>query len=52
MQAYKAGHSSPAANVGVIEQLMGVRQEIAELLGAPSYTHYQANVSQQLHASN
>jgi Zn-dependent oligopeptidase len=42
LQAYQVGYSSPEANVGVVQKLLDTRQQIAELLGAPSYSHYQA----------
>lgn len=41
-QAYVRGYSEPAANVGVLEELLMVRHEIAALHGAPSWAHYQA----------
>lgn len=42
LQAYQVGYTSPQANVGVVQRLLDTRQEIAELLGSPSYAHYQA----------
>ena len=36
------GYTSPEANAGVVQRLLETRQEVAELLGAPSYAHYQA----------
>lgn len=40
-QAYIAGYSGPAENLGLLDQLILVRREIAQLLGAPSFADYQ-----------
>lgn len=42
LQAYQVGYRSPQDNVAVVQRLLDTRQEIAELLGSPSYAHYQA----------
>ena len=42
LQAYQVGYTSPEANAGVVQRLLDTRQQIAELLDAPSYSHYQA----------
>lgn len=42
LQAYHVGYTSPRDNLAVVQRLLDTRQEIAELLGAPSYAHYQA----------
>ncbi len=39
-QAYVAGYSSPRENLGLLEQLLETRQEMAALMGAPSYAHH------------
>lgn len=43
MQAYVAGYGGPADNVSLLRRLVATRQEVVELLGAPSYSHYQAS---------
>ena len=48
MQVYVAGYSAPKANVGVLEQLLGTRHEMAAMLGAPSWAHYQARSQSHL----
>ncbi|CAL8472167.1 g11709 [Coccomyxa elongata] len=39
-KAYVAGYSSPRENLGLLEQLLETRQEMAALMGAPSYAHH------------
>ena len=39
-----AGYSAPRSNAGVLEQLLTTRHEIAGMMGASSYAHYQARV--------
>lgn len=43
LQAYQVGYTSPEANAGVVQKLLDTRQQIAELLDAPSYSHYQTS---------
>ena len=35
-----AGYSTPKDNVHLLEDLLGTRREMAQLMGAPSYAHY------------
>ena len=42
VQVFIAGYGAPRSNVGVLEQLLATRHDIAAMLGAPSYAHYQA----------
>ncbi len=41
-QVFTAGYSAPRSNTGVLEQLLATRHDIAAMLGASSYAHYQA----------
>ena len=40
LQAFTAGYSTPKDNVHLLEDLVGTRYEMAQLMGAPSYAHY------------
>ena len=42
-QAFSAGYSTPKDNVHLLEDLVGTRYEMAQLMGAPSYAHYTLN---------
>ena len=35
-----AGYSTPKDNAHLLEDLLGTRREMAQLMGAPSYAHY------------
>lgn len=48
MQAYSAAASGPAVNLGVIDGVVTARKQLSQLLGAPSYAHYQVCCSQLL----
>ena len=43
-QVFIAGYGAPRSNTAVLEQLLATRHEIAAMLGAPSYAHYQARI--------
>ena len=43
LQAFTAGYSTPKDNVHLLEELVGTRYEMAEVMGAPSYAHYTLN---------
>ncbi|KAK9820224.1 hypothetical protein WJX72_007664 [[Myrmecia] bisecta] len=40
-QVFMAGYSSPQQNVELIEQLIAARHELAQVMGSPSFAHYQ-----------
>ena len=40
LQAFTAGYSTPKDNVHLLDDLVGTRHEMAQLMGAPSYAHY------------
>ena len=42
LQVFIAGYSAPRSNMSIVEQLLTARHEIAGMLGAKSYAHYQA----------
>jgi intermediate peptidase len=39
-QVYLAGHSSPKANVRILDELIATRHEVAQLLGFNSYADF------------
>ena len=40
-QVYMAAYTAPGGGLDVLEELLAGRQELAGLLGAPSWAHYQ-----------
>ena len=40
MQVFEAGSRSPQANGPLLEQLVGLRKDIAQSLGSPSFAHH------------
>lgn len=48
MQAYSTAASGPAVNLSVIDGVVATRKQLSQLLGAPSYAHYQVCPSQLL----
>ena len=45
VQVFIAGYGAPRSNTGVLEQLLATRHDIAAMLGASSYAHYQARIA-------
>lgn len=43
LQAYTAGYDTPKDNLHLLEDLVGTRYEMAQLMDAPSYAHYKLN---------
>jgi Zn-dependent oligopeptidase len=39
-QIFRTGYSAPKENLALLEQLVDVRREMTELMGAQSYAHY------------
>lgn len=50
-QAFMAGYSTPRENLPLLEQLLGTRQEMAALMDAPSFAHYNLRGGATLAAS-
>ena len=40
-QVYMAAYTAPGGGLDVLEELLAGRRELAGLLGAPSWSHYQ-----------
>jgi len=41
---YMAAHTAPGGGLDVLDALLAGRRELAQLLGAPSWAHYQVSV--------